>query len=1242
MERTAINDYRIVDVLGRGGMGVVYRAVHMPTGAPAAVKTVRTPSESTLESIRREILMLRELQHPNVVAIRDHGVSDGMPWYAMDLLRGRTLRDDFRSWFPEPAPAEAATRDLLGPGRKGSRPSGSGSGEITAEIVPAVRLPSPPYSLGYIVELFRRLCDPLAYVHGQGVIHRDLSPANVFLTDDNQPVLFDFGLAAQFRTDSSREVLEVGGLTRGTPHYMAPEQARGEIVDARADVYALGCLLFEALAGRPPFLAESSMAVLLQHIEEPPPAPSQFAEIPTELDVLVLRMLAKRPRDRIGYVDDVASALDAIAASPITPRVKAKAYTYRASFAGRAEVIEQMERAMKRLAAGSGGAAYFVGESGVGKTRLVSEVAARAREMGVRVVTGECDLHGAPLHPFRPMLQLLLDRCRESGAEEARRLLGDRAAVLAQFEPGLARYVAPGEATAGPVTLHSDAARARVLQCVRETATALASDEPLLIVLDDLQWADELTLALVESGDVGELAQLRIYFLATVRAEERTLDVEQALSSLGATAHHLARLDRAAIGDIVRDMLALDGDAPTLTDFVASRAEGNPLFAAEYVRVAVDEGVLQRDGAGRWKVARRDDNESYDTLPTPDSVQALMRRRLRWLSDDAREVTLAMSVLGRTADPGVLAATAAIGEERTRDAVVELLHKQVIEEMQAPPMPRKRADTKAPAQRTTKLRPIADEEAATRPVIPNPVGSSKQGELRFIHDKLREQAYGQMGANHRTDLHHRAALALEASFQGSAELEQQLGALAHHWEQAGDLRRAAEYLERGAQRDLGSAAFREARALLTKLLALPLESSSAQRARWQRWLGEACYALGDLVACATHTEASLAELGRPLPTTGLGWGRAIARGLAQQVWSRLRPTQGRVPFSVEREPEVTAALAAARMTSCYFFRDDSLGVVGAALSAVNLAERAGTGVPVGEIYGQLGYVAGLARLAPLARMYFAQGKRVAAATSDEIALIKVLSTEAALAVGNADFDLSRALAHDVLVRSQRLRNPQEAEVGLTILGHVAFLVGDYSRARQLATELLVMARARGHQQHESWGIYTEGRADLYAGKPAAAAEAFTRAKPLIATGDDASHVLVDGMSAHAHALTGDLARARDLADATTQRIGTRTPPVFTIAEGFIGAADAYLEVRARTHDASLDPAIGTAIANIERLARVFPIAGPGGALARARHASLLGEARRARKEWARALAVSETLAMPAAIAAARAGLARIR
>ncbi len=207
---------------------------------------------------------------------------------------------------------------------------------------------TPPWSVAHVATVFRRLCEPLAYVHGNGVVHKDLSPANVFLVGDDRPVLFDFGLAARRSRPSggAREILDLGGVARGTAHYMAPEQARGQPVDARADVYALGCMLYEALCGRPPFLGDSAAAVLMQHVCDEPVPPSQLSRrVPAELDDLLLRMLAKLPRDRIGYVEDVASALEAIATPPgqgatgelaeASPRPRA--YTYRPGLAGRGD-----------------------------------------------------------------------------------------------------------------------------------------------------------------------------------------------------------------------------------------------------------------------------------------------------------------------------------------------------------------------------------------------------------------------------------------------------------------------------------------------------------------------------------------------------------------------------------------------------------------------------------------------------------------------------------------------------------------------------------------------------------------------------------------------------------------------------------------------------------------------------------------------------------------------------------------
>ena len=306
-----VGPYRLLGMLGEGGMGKVYRGEHLETGEVVALKTVRGASGPVLASIRREIHALRRLSHPGVVRIVAEGVWEGLPWFAMELLRGQTLRGFL---------------DTRGP-------------------------------VGPLLTLLRRLCEPLAFLHGHGLVHRDLKPENLFLRPDGRPVLVDLGIAAA--SGSAREVLQVGGGAVGSEAYMAPEQILGDFVDARADLYALGCILYEALTGRPPFVrSRSAGGVLHQHLHRPPLPPSALGEgVAPELDALVLRLLAKRPQERPGYAEDVAAALAALGAEGDEGGASSRPppYLYRPDFAGRAGVLGRLGQALEEASRGRGG-----------------------------------------------------------------------------------------------------------------------------------------------------------------------------------------------------------------------------------------------------------------------------------------------------------------------------------------------------------------------------------------------------------------------------------------------------------------------------------------------------------------------------------------------------------------------------------------------------------------------------------------------------------------------------------------------------------------------------------------------------------------------------------------------------------------------------------------------------------------------------------------------------------------------
>jgi eukaryotic-like serine/threonine-protein kinase len=729
---TRLGEYRLLSRLGHGGMGVVYRAVHEPSGRAVALKTVRLPKHQLLPRIRREIHALARIRHSGIVRILEHGVFEGLPWYAMELLEGSTLR--------RLVPRTAADR--------------------TAEAR-ALRL-----------AIVRQLSQALAYLHGEGLVHRDLKPENVLLRREEPearsegraaqaatslftPVLVDFGLVSDFTARLARESLSVEVGSVGTLRYAAPEQVRGELLDARADLYSLGCMLYELLTGAPPFAAASARELVLAHLRQTPRPPSELApELPEALDALVLRLLAKEPRDRIGHAGTVDEVLGALgfgeAPGPDEPRPRA--YLYRPGISGRTHVLSELEGHLERLERGGRGLVLVGGESGVGKTRLAMELGQRAARGGLQVLEGECAAPsseqargGAALHPLRRTLQRVADRCRTGGASETERLLGRRGPLLAQYEPALARL--PGqEPIPEPPPLPVEEARLRLYSYLNETLAALTHAAPALLLLDDLQWSDELTLGWLElllRG--GPPERMPLLVVGTYRTEEvgsgQASPLERLLEAPGAHRLLLQRLEPAAVGSMVSDMLALSGPPEPFVRYLATQSEGNPFFVGEYLRAAVAEKVLDRDEQGRWRVAGAGTGPALPgqyELPLPGTVRELVGRRLDGLAPEAARLAEAAAVLGREVDASLLARVLGAPEEALLEALRELLARQVLEEAEA-------------------------------------------GRLRFLHDKIRELAHERIEPARRQELHRAAAEA----FESLESREEHLAALGQHWEGAG-------------------------------------------------------------------------------------------------------------------------------------------------------------------------------------------------------------------------------------------------------------------------------------------------------------------------------------------------------------------------------------------------------------------------------------------------------------------------
>ncbi|MFN7971816.1 MAG: tetratricopeptide repeat protein [Acidobacteriota bacterium] len=738
--RKVVGSWRLIAPLGRGGMGVVYRAVHVTSGMQAALKTVEIGHGGVLSSLQREILALARLRHPGIARILDHGVVEGVPWYAMELYEGRTLGQDIAR-TPDDLPDAAEGTAVHVRARQRTM---ADSGEATTPVPgapvaparqPTIRMRLEEDTLLSILTVVRRLCAPLAYMHGEGLVHRDLKPQNILVRPDGMPVILDFGLASAHQESTSRETLEGSGGHGGTAPYMPPEQWAGGVTDARADLYALGCILYELLVGRPPFVADNAVVMMFHHLQTEAEPPSAWtAGVPKALDELVGKLLSKDPACRLGHASAVANALARLGASDgLAEGPAPRPYLYRPRLQGRTQAIAELERSVSQSA---GDIVFIGGESGVGKTRMMLEVMAIAARKGATVIAAQCAREGGPLAPARPVLQAVAEICAREGPAEARRLLGGRAAILGAFEPALADGSSVAE-------LPPDLARERLFVSLADTFGALASRGPLAWLIDDVPWGDGLTLGFLE-----HLARrsppLPLVVIAAYRREEAgRLASMLAMDRVRQVA--LERLTAAAVGEMVADMMALPAAPERLAAFLAGQSEGNPFFVAEYLRAALARDLIVRDPEGRWIVGKDEgelETAAYAELPLPGTLRAVILDRLEEIDAGPRALLEISATVGRDLDLRVLAgafAAARLGENALLEALEILVRRQIVEE-----------------------------------------GGSR--DYRFLHDKIREVAYERIDPARRKEVHRLAAEGMGAL--PAAERED--ASIASHRERAGE------------------------------------------------------------------------------------------------------------------------------------------------------------------------------------------------------------------------------------------------------------------------------------------------------------------------------------------------------------------------------------------------------------------------------------------------------------------------
>lgn len=548
-ERLIANRYRVIDSLGSGGAAAVFKVEDRDNGDIRALKRIdpiRT-SEDELARFHREFRLLGRLEHPHIVRVHDTGTDGALPFFTMDFVEGQTLE-------------QALTRPDEGL---------------------ALTLRS---DLTVLIDFIAQICDALSTIHGGSGVHRDLKPSNLMLPPNGDPLhvtVLDLG-TARFR-DNVAAGHTTSGQMLGTVHYMAPEQVRGTGIDGRADLYALGCILYEILTGRRPFHGDSAVNVAMQHLQEIPVPPRVHnLDIPHHLQLAILRLLEKTPDDRYRSAEDLildlrnpetaqptALALPEVPALMLTPR-----------FLGRRVSVGKARHLISEVQTGKGVVLAIGGEPGVGKTRFLEEVCADARVMGLRTLNGVCYHDNAS--PFGAVVEALRGGFGDTGLWnwsdlEDRRLLSR---ILPELADDAVRAV-PEE--------FQRADRAAIIEAVVRLLKGATTTGPLLMCLDDVQWADEPTLALIEAL-TKEMGSLPLMLLVG----HRPLDPDDLPKwMLAAERIEMAPLDRESTEELIASVTGSAESDEDLVSEVFNVSGGNPFSTIEAVRALEERGVLR-------------------------------------------------------------------------------------------------------------------------------------------------------------------------------------------------------------------------------------------------------------------------------------------------------------------------------------------------------------------------------------------------------------------------------------------------------------------------------------------------------------------------------------------------------------------------------------------------------------------------------------------------------------------------
>ena len=747
-------------MLGEGGMGVVFEARDTKTASRVALKILSRIDAAGIYRLKKEFRSLADVAHENLVGLHEL-FADGDEWFfTMDLVDGVPFTEYVRtdpalgfeatlSSDPQGAPLDA-TLEMPG-GVMGSR--GSGALRETR-----------------LREVLRQLVAAVSAIHGAGKVHRDLKPSNVLVTRGGRVVILDFGLAGSMRGGHVTETLD--HTFAGTPGYMAPEQIRGDKATPASDWYAVGVMLYEALTGKLPFPG-TVQQVLAGKLERDPAAPAELAPaVPDDLANLCMQLLDRDPRKR-ATAESIGSCIGSQSSEPVDVPVDGAP-----PFVGRERELGALDAARRAVRDGEPRTVFVHGASGIGKSALLDRfVASLGPE--VNVLRSRC--YEREALPYKAFDGVVDGVCRYLGRidrGQAGALLPRDVHSLTRLFPVMRRVDVIARAEGRhPSALEPLEMRRRAFSAFKELLARLGDRRALVLVIDDLQWADldsaHLLADLVAPPDAPAMSILCAYRSDEVaRSECLSALLDPARETFAAQLTEL-RIDPLSPSE-ARSLAAalLHEPSHARAEAIARESEGSPYFIAEIARQRPDS---TRAGS---------DAEPGRTL------DEAIERRIERLPHDARRLLEVISVSGRPI-PASLALAAAELDSAHRGSVVLLCASHLA--------------------RTT--------GEATEPI------------LEVYHDRLREAVLRVLDGEAIRRWH--AALAHALSAAGATDAER----LAEHLAGAGRTQQAVGEAIRAARDASASFAYERAARLLR--LAVQWMDDGEDRQRTRRMLAEA-------------------------------------------------------------------------------------------------------------------------------------------------------------------------------------------------------------------------------------------------------------------------------------------------------------------------------------------------------------------------------------------------------------------